>query len=315
MKKKEEGNKLGTFLRILLGLILLAIVLASIDLKALAQAILRIRIEFLALAVLAYFFLDLILSYRLFRCLNVIGYKISWKDTFWTHLFGMLLSNVTPGRAGYIGLIYLLNKKKKVPVTKSLSCIGTIESIELIVKAIQALFGLAFIIYVTKNETLTQFGLIGIAIILFMSCTFLLLCWKEIRILNKIVENFPFFGKKVMQLIKEFKGASKTLKSKALFIASFSILGWIARGIEWTFIGYACNINLPFYVFFLLHPILTAIRYVPLTPAGIGMFEGITILGFTIFNVPMENALLLSFFDRIDNVIIDLFAIKEMKHL
>ena len=313
MKKKK--NKLNEILRAALGIIILILIFSSIDLNALVKAILRIRIGFLILAIIAYFFLDLVLSYRLYKSLNFIGYKISWKETFWIHLFGMLLSNVTPGRAGYIGLTYLLKKKKKVPISESMSCLGTIESIELIVKAITAIFGLAFIIIFTKNQTLLEFGLIGIAIILFMSCTFLLLCWKEIKILNKVVETLPFFGKKVMQMIGEFKGASKKLKSKVLFIGIFSILGWIARGIEWTFIGYACNINLPFYVFFLLHPILTAIRYVPLTPAGIGMFEGITILGFKIFDVPMENALLLSFFDRIDNVIIDVIAIKEMKYV
>ena len=76
-----------------------------------------------------------------------------------------------------------------------------------------------------------------------------------------------------------------------------------------------CGINLSYLTFFFLHPLLTVIRYVPLTPAGIGIFEGATILGFSLFGVPAENALLLSFFDRIDNVIVDLFAVKEVKDL
>jgi hypothetical protein len=227
----------------------------------------------------------------------------------------MLLSNVTPGRAGYVGLTYLLKKKKKVPIHHGLSTIGTIEAIELIVKASTACLGLSLIVYFTRTQVLVLLGLIGIAVILAMSCIFLFLCWKEVESLNRLVEKVPFFGKRVMVLIKGFKSTSVALKSKSSFIASFSILGWLIRGIEWTFIGLACGINLPFIIFLLLHPILTAIRYLPLTPAGIGMFEGITLLGFSVFGIPLENALLLSFFDRIDNVVVDLIAIKEFKYL
>jgi len=227
----------------------------------------------------------------------------------------MLLSNVTPGRAGYIGLSYLLYRKRKVPVSESISCLGTIEAIELIVKAGLAAASLAFITSISGNQLLLQFGILGIIAILFMSCIFLLLCWREFEKLNKVVRSIPFVGKRVMELIVNFKGASRKLKRKTKFIAMLSILGWIIRGTEWTFIGWACNINLPFYFFFMLHPLLTSVRYIPITPAGLGIFEGITLLGFSIFGVSEEKALLLSFFDRIDNMLVDWIAIKEIKYL
>jgi hypothetical protein len=227
----------------------------------------------------------------------------------------MLWSNVTPGRAGYVVLTYQLSKRKGIPVPESLSCLGTIESIELIVKAAAGSIGLVFLIYYTNNPTFVLPGLMGILIILFMSSAFLVLCWADVKPLSRMVRGFPLVGKKVLDLVEKFRSASQVLKSKAFFIASISLIGWLIRGFEWTFIGYACQINLPFLVFLMLHPLLTAVRYVPLTPAGLGMFEGIAVLGFSLLGVLPENAFLLSLLDRVNNMVIDIAAIKDMKKL
>lgn len=310
-----NNDRLKSALKVILGLILLILVFQAIDIPSLVGVILRIDIRFLILAVFMYFIQNLVLSFRLYKCLNFIGRTITWTETFWSHLFGMLWSNVTPGRAGYVVLTYQLSKRKGIPVPESLSCLGTIESIELIVKASAGALGLVFIIYSMNNPTFVFLGSMGILVILFMSLTFLLLCWTDVKLLNRLLRALPFFGKKLLDLVGKFKSASQVLKSKALFIASISLIGWLIRGFEWTFIGYACQINLPFLAFLMLHPLLTAVRYVPLTPAGLGMFEGITLLGFSLFGVLPENAFLLSLFDRVDNVVIDIAAIKEMKKL
>ena len=313
--KSPKKDRLKSVLKLIIGLILLILVFQAIDIPSLIGAIVRVDIRFLILAVSMYFTQNLVLSFRLYKCLNSIGHTVTWRETFWSHLFGMLWSNVTPGRAGYVVLTYQLSKKKNIPVPESLSCLGTIESIELIVKAAAGSIGLVFLIFSTDNPTFVLLGSMGILVILFMSFTFLVLCWTDAKLLNKIVRAFPFFGEKVLELVEKFKSASQVLKSKAPFIASISLIGWLIRGLEWTFIGYACHIDLPFLVFLMLHPLLTAVRYVPLTPAGIGMFEGITLLGFSLFGVPSENAFLLSVFDRVDNIVIDIVAIKEMRKL
>ena len=310
------GNKrLRSVLKVVVGLALIVLVFQAIDVPRLASLIVQIDIRFLLLAVLMYFIQNLVLSFRLFRCLNSIGHSISWTDTFWSHLFGMLWGHVTPGQAGYAVLTYHLSKKKGIPVTESLSCLGTIEAIELVFKAATGSIGLLFFVYYISDPTFIFLAFAGILIILFMSVTFLVLCWTDVEILNRMVGAFPFFGKKILDLIGKFRSASQVLKSKAPFIAVISLVGWLLRGVEWSFLGYACQINLSYVVFLMLHPLLTAVRYVPLTPAGLGMFEGVTILGFSFFGVSPENALLFSLFDRVDNAPIDLLAIKEMKRL
>ncbi len=311
----KRSKVFSSFLKLVLGVILLVLILLMVDIPTLVDAILRIDPKFLALSVCTYLILNLVLSFRLYRSLKALGYGLSFGETFWAHLFGMLWSNVTPGRVGYVASTQVLHKKSGVPVLGSLSCIGVIESLELIVKAVGALSGLALVIVAAASPLVAQLGVIGIVIALFMSVTYLILCWTDSKTMNRLVERFPVYGKKLMELVKEFKSASKALKARSTFIIGISVVGWLLRGVEWTFIGYACGFSLPFSTYLALHPLLTTVRFVPVTVAGLGMFEGITILGLSFFGVSPETALVFSLLDRVDNVIVDIFATKEIKKI
>jgi uncharacterized membrane protein YbhN (UPF0104 family) len=49
---------------------------------------------------------------------------------------------------------------------------------------------------------------------------------------------------------------------------------WIIKGFEWYFLGYALGITqIPWIAYFLIHPLVTALAFVPITPAGIGVQE------------------------------------------
>jgi len=315
LERVLKKDRFGSILKGIIGFVLIVLILQTINVPRLIKTLTEVDVKFLILAILAYIIQNLILSFRLFKCINFIGYRISWAEIFWLHLFGMLWSDVTPGQAGYLILVYPLSKSKKIPVSESLSCLGTITSLELIVKAATGAISLAFLITQISDPAFIFLGLMGIIAILIMSFIFLMLCWADIKILSRIVKRFPLFGMKLLDLTEKFKSASQALKRKAYFIIYISLIGWLLRGFEWTFLGYACEIPLSFIIFLMLHPLLTAVRFVPLTPAGLGMFEGITILGFSLFGVPAENAFLFSLFDRVDNIVVDIFAVKEFKRM
>ncbi len=52
---------------------------------------------------------------------------------------------------------------------------------------------------------------------------------------------------------------------------------WILKGFEWWFLGYALGISqltgIWWLAFFLIHPLVTALAFIPITPAGIGVQE------------------------------------------
>jgi uncharacterized membrane protein YbhN (UPF0104 family) len=316
--------------KLLAGILILAYVIYSTGVENIFEAILQIKVEFLALAIFFYFLLDLVLSHRVYLTLKWLDYDVKWKDVFWSHLFGMFLSNFTPGRVGYVGITQNLKKKLDVPISKSMSAIGIIQSIDFLVKSFGALLGILFIVGVIGNGQISNLemggfsisgndvinlGLIGVLVVFVLGVSFLIMMWMEVDFAINLVKKIPFLGSFFSGFIDDMKSPSIKLRGKSHIMTGYGILSWIIRGFEWMAIGYACNMFLPFMTFFLLHPLLTSIRYVPATPAGIGLFEGVTLVGFSIFGIPPANALLFSFFDRIDNVVVDSFALREFKYI
>jgi uncharacterized membrane protein YbhN (UPF0104 family) len=49
---------------------------------------------------------------------------------------------------------------------------------------------------------------------------------------------------------------------------------WVLKGLEWYFLGLALGITqIPLIGYFLIHPLVTALGFVPITPAGAGVQE------------------------------------------
>ena len=74
-------------------------------------------------------------------------------------------------------------------------------------------------------------------------------------------------------------------------IIGLTMICWILKGFEWYFLGLALGITyVPWIAYFLIHPLVTALAFVPITPAGIGVqeFGIIGILG--LLGVPVELA-------------------------
>jgi len=83
------------------------------------------------------------------------------------------------------------------------------------------------------------------------------------------------------------------------------------RGLEWYFIGLSLGMNMNYIIYLALHPLLTAIKFIPLTPSNIGLFEFALIYGLGGFGFIAELSVLFGLLDRLDNVF-DIISIKEL---
>ena len=94
-----------------------------------------------------------------------------------------------------------------------------------------------------------------------------------------------------MGKLEEYKESSSSTSKAIPEILALTSACWIIKGFEWWFLGYALGISqlTPWWwlAFFLIHPLVTALAFVPITPAGIGVqeFGIIGILGL-VANVP-----------------------------
>ncbi len=77
-----------------------------------------------------------------------------------------------------------------------------------------------------------------------------------------------------MGKLEEYKESSHSTQRAIPEIIALTAVCWILKGFEWYFLGFALGItNVPWIAFFLIHPLVTALAFVPITPAGVGVQE------------------------------------------
>ncbi len=303
--------------RILLQVVVMIAIFAAllwyVGIGSLYQALVNIKIEYLILAFACYFGINLLFTVRLQRVLGKEGIKTSFGKTLLAQYAGMLTSDVTPGRSGYI-LTPLYLRDQNVPTSKSLSGILSIQTIEFLAKVAGGIGAVIFLIQVVPQDSWQHFqattginGLLvaglGIALMLVGAILLAAVTWSQ-RALTFVdrIANSRFLKRFTGGLIGklgEFRESSQKNRKAIPEVVGLTMLCWILKGFEWFFLALSLGIVIPglspvltWLAFFLIHPLVTALGFVPITPAGAGVQEfGIVgILGLIIVDPAMAGA-------------------------
>lgn len=241
-----------------------------------------------------------LMGYRLSWAMRRSGVEAGWKDSFFAHLFGMLGSDFSVGRTGYL----LSSLPFKSKLAGNIGVVSALTVIDVIAKAIFGTISAVFLIYL--------FGLsINPVLFLFAATVFLggimfftlIASQKSIKIVSKI----PLLGKKILPYYQDFRSSLESLRGSLLFLFIFPLLGWLLRGLEWNILGYAVGINFPFHIWLMLHPLLTLVRLIPVTVTGLGVFEATLIVLFPEINP--ETLAVFGILDMINNSLVDMFGL------
>ncbi len=274
-----------------------------VGIGSLITAFSQMKLEYVPPAFLAYFGINLIFAIRLKRLLKREGAKTSLGKTLLAQYGGMLTSDVTPGRSGYfLTPVYL--RDQDVPTSVSLSAILGIQTVEFLFKVFGGVLALIFLIETVNllaiNQTLFILSALGVALMLVGAVLLAMLSWSQrvIRLFNRIA-NWRFLARfmgGLMGRIEEYKQSAQRTRKAIPEIALLTSVCWVLKGFEWYFLGLALGIGqIGFLGFFLLHPLVTALGFVPLTPSGIGFQEGaivaVVAAVLTAAGMPLEIAL------------------------
>jgi glycosyltransferase 2 family protein len=262
-----------------------------VGIGSLYEALLTIKVEWLILAFVMYFGINVFFTIRLRRVLAKDGVKTTFGKTLLAHYAGMLTSDVTPGRSGYI-VTPLYLKDQSVPTSKGLSSILGIQTIEFLVKVVGGVGAVIFLVQtvpmMTWNEMFPQtiaginIGILvaglGIALMLVGAIVLAAFTWSQraIGIFDRIANSryLKRFTGGIMGKLEEYKESAHSTQRAIPEILGLTMICWILKGLEWYFLGFALGIDyIPWYAYFLIHPLVTALAFVPITPAGIGVQE------------------------------------------
>jgi hypothetical protein len=272
---------------------------------------------YILFAICAYFGINVLFTIRIVRVLKRQGIKASYRRTILPQYAGMLSSDVTPGRAGYVLTpLYLTNQN--IPPSTSLPCILGIQSIEFLVKVIGGAAALVFLLNrAPMPRQIIVLAAIGIGLMMLGAFALAALIWlpRLAALFKRIAASkylMKFTGRFVSKLEEFGENAMKT-RSAIPLIALITLLSWILKGFEWYFLGLSIGItNLGWLGFFLLHPLLTAFGFVPLTPSGIGFQEGAIVGIFVLLGVDIRLALAFAILSRGILILEDLVGVPQI---
>jgi hypothetical protein len=256
--------------------------------------ILTVNIEFLLLAFLMYFGINLLFTVRLRRVLSKNGVKTSFGKTLLAQYAGMLTSDVTPGRSGYI-LTPVYLRDQDVPTSKSLSSVLGIQTFEFLIKVAGGVGAVILLVTTVSPSTWntifpTQIAginiglliaILGIGLMMVGAGILAAFTWsrRAISVFDRIA-NWRFLKRFTGGLIgklEEYKESSGATSKAIPEIVLLTVACWVIKGFEWWFLGYALGISQLtgswLLAFFLIHPLVTALAFIPITPAGIGVQE------------------------------------------
>ena len=276
------------------------------------KALLNIKVEYLALAFLMYFGINVFFTIRLRRVLEKAGVKTLFGRTLLAQYAGMLTSDVTPGRSGYI-LTPVYLQDQNVPTPKSLSAILGIQTVEFLIKVAGGIGAVVFLVHFVTPSSWQQFqdatginglvvAVLGIALMLVGALILAAITWSEkaLKLFHRIAtwRFLKRFTGGLVGKLDEFRECSKRNSRAIPEITALTFVCWLLKGFEWYFLGIALGITfglnapLTWLAFFLIHPLVTALAFVPVTPAGAGVQEfGIVgILGLLVTNPALTGA-------------------------
>jgi uncharacterized protein (TIRG00374 family) len=275
----REGSKFALWLQIFLGFLLIAAIIWYVGAHEIGHVLLRLNVMFLIYALIAYFFMNLLFAVRLKMVLRALGQNLGLKKILSIQYGGMLASDFTPARSGYF-VVPLMLASDKIPLTVGLSSILGIQSIEFLVKMMGGILALIYLVTMFNlSLDLLIISSVGIGLMLIGAIIiFLAMWWKKAVDLLNVFKKAPFIGRLIITVsrkITEFQMEAYRVKDAIIPITSLTLLSWFVKGLEWYFIGLSLNITqISFTGFFLLHPLITALSFVPITPSGIGFQEG-----------------------------------------
>jgi glycosyltransferase 2 family protein len=325
--KGKHGSK---FLRVFLQIIIMVALIAALFWYVFSQSsgevsfvsiLSSIKIEYLLLAFLCYLGINLLFTVRLRRVLAKEGIKTSFGKTLLAQYAGMLSSDVTPARSGYI-LTPVYLKDQNVPAPVSLSGILGIQSIEFLVKVIGGTLALFYLVtYASMTQELLVLAIIGVSLMLTGGLVLAAMSWSQrvIALVQRITNHRLL--KKVtgglMGKLEEYAVNAKKTRKAFPEITALTFLCWILKGFEWFFLATALGISInsnpaiAWLGFFLIHPLVTALGFAP-TPAGIGAQEWGVVIVLGLFAVNPVAALSFALMARGLLIIEDLIGVPQI---
>jgi uncharacterized protein (TIRG00374 family) len=283
-----------TLVQFIVGVAILLWLLQLANIRETFSAILQVNVLNVVGAASCFILSSILVALALYVPLRETNPTASVRHVVMASFSGQLLSDVTPARSGYFITPIFLNRLAGIPVEQGMAGVLATGGINAFLKAVICTIGLGyFISFLPLPPSVVNSLLVGIGILLIGGTVLLLLMWE--RRMSRLVvklEKLPLVGSKLRSFTEMFANVQKEGQKvrRSLVVVALLIFGSLAVN---AFALYALFLGLGFSSlslldFFLMASFASALTYVPITIAGLGVQEtGYVILLSLLLGLPL----------------------------
>ena len=299
-------KKLVFFLKIAVGIIILALLLYKVGIERILDTASSMNLWFWIPLIIVYI-ISFIFSILNFNILfKALGYKISFAKMSKYYLLSWTFALITPGRLGDFSLA-AFTKNDKVPIGEGTAVVVMDRIITLIVVLLFGLLG--FFMFFKGHD---RIGLTIISIVLIAGVIFAVFSEtvrKLIRkfILRKYAEKFKGFSKSLIMLVKTKK------KFLALNILVTLLKYFFLNGIILLlfFMSFGYNISLLYVL--PISAVAMLIGLIPITVNGLGIKTSVVVFLYLQLGIPAEVAASVDLIDTAFRYLLGLILLNTIK--
>ncbi len=286
-----------TIIQLVIGVAILLWLLQVANLGDIFAVFLQVNLLYLLVAAALFIVSSIYVAFALYAPLRYSNPIPSIRKVIMASFAGQLMSDVTPVRSGYFLTPIFLNSLAGVPLDEGMTGVLSTGAINAIVKAVVCLVGLGyFVTFLPLQAAVVNSVFVGVAVLI-VAGTFLLFLMWENRVSRLVVKlkKIPLVGNKLDDLIDLFANVQKggrKIRRPLMTVAVMILMSLIVNSaaLFFVFTGIWHNSPLNLLDFFLMASFASALTYIPVTIAGLGVQEaGYVLLLQLLLGLPLTS--------------------------
>ena len=265
-------------LPVIIGFLILVIILYFVGFDSVITILSQINLFYFFIAAIVFFVVEILAALKL----KLIS-KLKFSSIFLSHMGGMFLSQITPGRVGYAYTAYSIAEKEKRSISKMIGVIGLVQGVMIASKIFVIVLAFVYFSYISEIPFYLYLAFITPILILFF-VVFVLYTDKSKQLLLKI----PFLKKTVKYTDLMQEAVKKIAKKTIVYMVLIDLMGWLLYGVMFYFLCISLNVHLSFLTCLMLHPILSALLFIPISPSALGIAESGSALVFSLLKAELD---------------------------
>jgi uncharacterized protein (TIRG00374 family) len=229
------------------------------------------------------------------------GRRLPFPALFQSIIIGQMMTNVVPGRAGEIARPYVLSRKEpSVPFSTGVASVVVdriFDGIVVLLLLLVAMLDPTFPKDATLNgRSIANFALLGtVGLVVGLTGLFVLVLFPAhfIGVFRWMARrSLPRFEEPVARFFERFAAGLTILKDPRRFLLAFiwTLVHWLVCAASYWLAYEALGLEAPFMSTIFVQSIIVLAVALPQAPGFVGVFEGVAILGLSVYGVPKEIA-------------------------